>query len=93
MIMGNPPRAKKLPPRKPRVTSPALDFALSGEMITKEEYDACLLGNMALDKQRLINLNHPNHPTLLTGQTAEIFFRRGLEISMAVLLGQKPKCK
>lgn len=74
-----------------RIVNPMLEFARKGDMLTAEEYQACLLGNMAIKgggglPLELMNVNS-EHPTLLTGQRTKISYGRATRIRVNRLLG------
>lgn len=69
-----------------------LSFFLKGEMITEEEYRACLKGNMAVyDSKQIINLNQDHHPSLKTGERASLYKGRALDIIADQLCGLTPR--
>ena len=80
---------KKNAPVRRSVTSPALSFALKGEMITQEEYSQCLMGNMEVSQGLLHNLN-ADHPSIRTGTSVTLFVGRSRQIQINQLLGLPP---
>jgi hypothetical protein len=64
---------------RPRVSNPKADFALRFEMITQDEYEAILSGQMSLEGKFLMNLN-VKHSHLKTGEKHEIYPERAFYI-------------
>lgn len=86
--------------KKSRFSQPLIGLALAGEMITKEEEEACLKGNMALENvARLVESNATERQALFlknlnsdipgfpTGTRVEIFYLRGHYIKINRLMG------
>lgn len=73
------------PNQKPKLLAPAVTFAFKFKMITEEEKDHILEGNMDLTKDRLKNLN-AKHSTLKTGQSVRIYQGRAEKIMIDLLL-------
>lgn len=71
---------------KRSVVNPALEFALQNDMITKDEYDACLTSDMSLINGILYNWNY-KHPTIPTGTSYRCDVGRATKIMVGRLLG------
>lgn len=86
----DPLNKNRLKPTKSRTINPTLEFAKQGGMITEDEYEACLKGDMQVNRgvkgTYLFNVNF-KHPTLLTGESMPIHMGRATEVRIARLLG------
>ena len=68
-------------PKKPTMTNSKLQFALDFEMITQEEYDWIMEGNMALSGNQLTNLNIDKaRAGFDTGTTVLVYNQRSLDV-------------
>lgn len=76
---GGPRHARK-------VSSPTADFALSFDMITKDEHAAAMKGDMEVTNTTITNLN-ARHPTLKTGESEKLYQGRATKILIDMLLG------
>lgn len=78
------------PPTRALTKNPLLEFAYETDMITKDEYEACLKGDMAVQKHNsgtvLMNVNAP-HFALKTGQMTLIYMGRGTDTMVNRILG------
>ena len=80
----------KKPSRKPGPTSssPAIDFARQGDMLTPDEVEDCRKGNMTLSGGYLMNLNVASTRSRIpVGAKVRLYFGRGLRIKADALLG------
>lgn len=94
---------KKIRPKTNPMISAAFDFYLSSEMITQDEYEALLVGDMSIESHNVIdrrsfvtnkvlyNRNKDHHPTLKTGQAAILHQRRAVQLIADLLTGVEPK--
>lgn len=65
--------------RSAGLSHPRADFALRFEMITKDEHQQILRGNMELTGNTLLNVN-ADLPYLKTGTAVAIYRYRGLDV-------------
>lgn len=69
------------------VSSVAMEFAVQNEMITQDEYAACLRGDMTVNASRLMNLNARSH--IPTGCAVKLYHGRALKLHADAWLGQE----
>lgn len=81
---------KRARPQAPGATSPALSFALKGEMLTEDEHRACLRGEMEVQRGHLLNLNIPADVAgFPTGTYVALYAGRARKLQIDALLGQR----
>jgi len=61
---------------KGRTSNPTLDFAMTGGMLTQQEYDEALKGNVSIQGHLIMNVNAPL-PNFPTGTRQKLYAGRG----------------